>query len=141
MTRNNMYVFAIEPRDLGALPAARWDTLDFRGTIDSRRAGAVSWAVSASTPVYGFALWWECALAPGITLSTSPHAPRTHWDQIYLPLAEPFELAADDELGLELVSETGGDDTGIDVRWTVQQVRAGGVLQTQKLSIGAGFLG
>jgi protein arginine N-methyltransferase 1 len=141
MSRNNMYVYAIEPRDLGAGPAASWDALDFRGPIDSHRSGAVSWRITAAAAVYGFALWWDCTLAPGVVLSTSPHAPRTHWDQIYLPLLEPLHVAPGDILALALSSETGGGQSGIDVRWSARLTGAGGPTQEQALSIGAGFLG
>jgi protein arginine N-methyltransferase 1 len=140
MTRNNMYVFPIEPGDLLAGAAARWDALDFRGRIDSRRTGAVSWQLPDAHTVYGFALWWECTLAPGVALSTSPHAPRTHWDQIYLPLLDPLSGAAGDGLSLALASETGGGESGIEVRWTACRRGDGGTVE-QSLSIGAGFLG
>jgi protein arginine N-methyltransferase 1 len=139
MTRNNMYVFPIEPGDLGA-PASSWDALDFRGPIDSRRSGAVSWGLPETCTVYGFALWWECTLAPGVALSTSPYAPRTHWDQIYLPLLEPLAMRAGDEARLRLETETGGGESGIEVRWTVRHLRRGTVLNDQELSIGAGWL-
>ena len=89
MTRNNMYVFAIEPKDLLGEAARSWDSLDFRGPIASRRAGRAAWQPLEARQIFGFALWWDCTLAPGVVLSTSPHAPRTHWDQIYLPLLEP----------------------------------------------------
>ena len=136
-----MYVFAIEPADLSThAAAAAWDTLDFRGQIDSARGGTVSWQLTAPGPIFGFALWWECTLAPGIVLSTSPYAPRTHWDQIYLPLLEPLATVAGDELFLQVTSETGGPESGIDVRWTVRQARAGHSIE-QALSIGRGWLG
>ena len=141
MTRNNMYVFTIEPADLLDGAALAWDSTDFREPIASRRAGAVAWAPPEACEVFGFALWWECTLAPGIVLSTSPHAPRTHWDQIYLPLLEPLRVQAGDELELTVASETGGGETGIDVRWTVHLVRRGTLLTEQSLSIGDGFLG
>jgi SAM-dependent methyltransferase len=141
MTRNNMYVFPIEPRDLSSLAPARWDALDFRGTIASRRSGVAAWRPTRGETVYGFALWWECTLAPGIVLSTSPHAPRTHWDQIYLPLLEPLTVAAGDELELEIASETGGGETGIDVRWSIGITAPDGTTREQSLAIGEGFLG
>jgi protein arginine N-methyltransferase 1 len=141
MTRNNMYVFPIEPRDLSGLPAARWDALDFRGAIESRRSGLVTWRPRARETVYGFALWWECTLAPGVVLSTSPHAPRTHWDQIYLPLLEPLALGPADELTLAIATETGGEQSGIEVRWTTRQTRGSAQPPVeQSLSIGDGFL-
>ena len=142
MTRNNMYVFAIEPEDLLADAAVSWDSLDFRGPIASRRAGRVAWQPREAREIFGFALWWDCTLAPGVVLSTSPYAPRTHWDQIYLPLLEPVcrrKPATSSRLRLE--SETGGDESGIEVRWTVRHVRGGRPLDEQALSIGAGWLG
>ena len=140
VTRNNMYVFAIEPTDLLG-EAAAWDSLDFNGPIDSRRAGKISWHLREPGTIFGFALWWECTLAPGAVLSTSPYTPRTHWDQIYLPLLEPLSVAAGDGLALTLASETGGEEGGIDVRWTARHERRGHPPTEQSLSIGAGFLG
>lgn len=141
MTRNNMYVYAIEPSDLLAAPAAEWDSLAFTGDIDSRRSGTVRWRLAAPATIYGFALWWDCTLTPGVVLSTSPAAPRTHWDQIYLPLLEPLAGATGDEIELTVSSETGGDDSGIDVRWRAAQHRGTIVVNEQNLSIGQGFLG
>lgn len=141
MTRNNMYVYAIEPGDLLAAPAAAWDSLAFTGEMDSRRSGTVQWRLAAPATIYGFALWWDCTLAPSVVLSTSPAAPRTHWDQIYLPLLEPLAGAAGDEIELTISSETGGEDNGIDVRWQVTLRRGGEVLSAQSLALGSGFLG
>lgn len=141
LSRNNMYVYAIEPRDLLAAPPASWDSLDFTGEIDSHRGGTVAWHLAAPAPIYGFALWWDCTLAPGVVLSTSPAAPRTHWDQIYLPLLEPLSGAAGDTIELEISSETGGDASGIDVRWRVTQRRNNAVAKEQNLAISDGFLG
>jgi protein arginine N-methyltransferase 1 len=141
MSRNNMYVYAIEPRDLAAVPPAMWDALDFTGEIDSQRAGSVSWRLTTPATIYGFALWWDCTLAPGVVLSTSPAAPRTHWEQIYLPLLEPLTVAAADEIDLTVSSETGGNAGGIDVRWGVSQRRNGAVVSEQSLAIADGFLG
>jgi hypothetical protein len=140
LTRNNMYVYAIEPGDLLPGAAAQWDSLAFHGAIDSRRSGTVSWRLQAPATVYGFVLWWECTLAPGVVLSTSPLAPRTHWDQIYLPLLEPLAGDAGNDLELSVSSETGGGDSGIDVRWRVTRRRDGAVVQRQSLAIGDGYL-
>ncbi len=140
LTRNNMYVFAIEPNDLLAGSALKWDALAFTGPIASRRAGEVSWQLQSQAAIHGFALWWDCTLAAGVTLSTSPHAPRTHWDQIYLPALESVAAEAGDVLTLKLECETGGAESGIEVRWTIEQRRQGKELTRQHLSIGAGYL-
>jgi len=140
LTRNNMYVFPIDPKDLLAEAALSWDSLDFRGPIESRRAGRVEWRPGTACVLFGFALWWDCTLAPGVVLSTSPYAPRTHWDQIYLPLLTPLAAEAGDEIVLAIESETGGGESGIEVGWTIRHARKGSVLDEQALSIGAGWL-
>jgi protein arginine N-methyltransferase 1 len=142
VTRNNMYVFAIEPKDLLLdAPPASWDALEFSGEIDSRRAGRVAWTLRSNATIFAFALWWECTLVPGVVLSTSPFGERTHWDQIYLPLLEPLTGRAGDEVSLAISSETGGDESGIDVRWTAEHRRGGTVVSQQSLDIAQGFLG
>jgi type I protein arginine methyltransferase len=141
LTRNNMYVFAIEPKDLLDVPAASWDSLEFDGHIDSRRAGRSAWTLAASAAIFGFALWWECTLVPGVVLSTSPFGRRTHWDQIYLPLLDPLAVRAGDTIALDVSSETGGGENGIDVCWTVEHRRGDEVVSRQSLDIGTGFLG
>jgi protein arginine N-methyltransferase 1 len=142
VTRNNMYVFAIEPKDLLLdAPPSAWDTLEFSGDIDSRRAGRVTWTLKSNATIFAFALWWECTLVPGVVLSTSPLGERTHWDQIYLPLLEPLTGRSGDEVSLAVSSETGGDESGIDVRWTVEHRRGAATVSHQSLDIAQGFLG
>ncbi|HEY7673024.1 MAG TPA: 50S ribosomal protein L11 methyltransferase [Gammaproteobacteria bacterium] len=141
MTRNNMYVHALEPGDLLDAPPCRWDTLAFNGVFASRREGRVRWELAAPARIYGFALWWECTLLPGVVLSTSPFAPRTHWDQIYLPLLERIEGQAGDGVDLGIISETGGGENGIAVQWSVAHERGGETLTRQALDIAQGHLG
>jgi hypothetical protein len=139
MTRNNMYVFPIEPGDLVSDAARSWDSLDFREPISSQRMGTVEWTVERAEPIFGFALWWDCTLAPGVVLSTSPSAPRTHWDQIYLPLEQALAAERGDRLALQIECATGGDETGIEVRWRVRHRTNEGTSE-QALSIAIGFL-
>lgn len=142
-TMNNMYVFAVEPADLLAEPSAaqQWDAVEFSADIESNRRGAVAWVLSAPAEVYGFALWWECELVPGVTLTTSPHAPRTHWDQIYLPLDSPLAGERGDEVSLVIESETGGGEAGINVRWQVEQRRDKARIARQAHDLGSGYIG
>ena len=140
LTRNNMYVFAIEPKDLLDAPPQSWDSLDFTTDFDSRRAGIVEWPLATDATIRGVALWWDCTLVPGVVLSTSPFAPRTHWDQIYLPLYAPIDARAGDVLALEVACETGGGEGGISMQWTAEHRRDGRVLDAQTLDISAGYL-
>lgn len=48
--------------------------------------------------IYGFCGWFEAELSPKNNLSTGPFDPFTHWDQIFFPLPEPFDLIPDKEV-------------------------------------------
>ena len=96
--------------------------------------------LAADGAVHGFALWWEALLAPGITLSTSPHAPRTHWDQIYLPLVRPVLGQAGDTLALSIGCEVGGGEAGIAMRWAVEHRRGATLLDAHDYDIARGFV-
>jgi len=139
---NNLYVHAIEPRDLLPQPdaAQRWDALEFGAAPAGRRTGCCAWTLAATATVHGFALWWEATLVPGVTLSTSPHAPRTHWDQIYLPLLRPLAARPGDRIALGLECEVGGGEAGIAMHWDVAHERDGRALDAQSLDISRGFV-
>ena len=50
------------------------------------RSGEAAWKARTPATVYGLALWWTAELAEGVALSTGPLDPRTHWEQLYLPV-------------------------------------------------------
>lgn len=125
---NNMYVKLIRPADLApGLDAQCWDDLDFSPQAKappSARSSTLEWTAAAAQTVQGFALWWEVDLVKGISLSTSPHTPATHWEQIYLPLLEPVALQREDRLQLSLACDT-GPKAGVRLTWQTRQLRGG----------------
>ena len=143
MSFDNLYVHRLEPGDL--LPVAdaarRWDDLDFRFGVDGRRRGGAAWELPQTASLFGFALWWRCELVPGVILTTSPFSARTHWDQVYAPIENPVEALAGDAIDIALESETGGGESGIDMRWEVRHRRGGRELSRQVQDIGRGHLG
>lgn len=141
---NNMYVRAIAPADLGGSErhAQCWDELRFASDADaspSLRKKTVQWSGKdlGAVTVQGYALWWVAELVPGITLSTSPFAPATHWEQIYLPLLSPVSLDAGDTLECTLTSDT-RPEVGVRVAWRTRQLRGGKALATQDQDITKG---
>lgn len=136
---NNMYVRSVTAADLGDAPAAArlWDELDLRPSTrapSSARRCTVSWTAPqlAGDRIEGFALWWAAELVEGVSLSTSPFAAPTHWQQIYLPLLQPHALQAGDSLELTLASDT-RPQVGVRVSWKTRQLRAGRVVAGQAL--------
>lgn len=145
---NNMYVKHILPADLCSVELEReWDVLNFSPTaptINSRRRKTVRWAArelrdNQAAQVFGFALWWEAELIPGVAISTSPFMPRTHWDQVYLPLLQPLDLEPQDHLELELTSDT-RPEVGVRVSWTSAVQRGGQRIHEQQQDMFKGRL-
>jgi predicted TPR repeat methyltransferase len=49
---------------------------------------------------HGIAFWFDLRLSPEVTLSTSPGAPRTHWQQAVYILPEPMEIKQNEPVRL-----------------------------------------
>jgi protein arginine N-methyltransferase 1 len=133
---NNMYVRGVTLEDLGGSEAEAqcWDALRFAVDADaapSLRRKTVQWSARAlgAVTVQGYALWWAAELVPGVTLSTAPSAPATHWEQIYLPLLQPITLGKGDTLECTLTSDT-RPEAGLNVGWRTRHLQSGKALAT-----------
>jgi protein arginine N-methyltransferase 1 len=138
---DNLYVEHLTPAELGDVADARcWDQVDFLTDAPGPRSGRGAWRAAVPWICHGFVVWWECDLLPDITLSTSPWAPRSHWDQLYLPVRAPLALQAGDELVIDLDCD-GAPGMGMDFRWGVEQRRGEATVAESRHDIAAGFLG
>ncbi len=140
MSLNNMYVKTVDPvKDLPKKNDAirLWDTVDFSKKNSSLRSATLKW-IHPST-VYGFALWWEAELVPGVILSTSPFAAPTHWEQIFLPLLSPVTIGKGETLELQLKSDT-RLSVKINLSWTARLLDTKGKeLSVQRLDMRKGY--
>ena len=142
MSLNNAYVRVLEPAELlGSGSAAKiWDSVDFAKDSRANRKGEAQWRVSKPTTIYGSATWWEAYLAPGIVLSTSPMAPRTHWEQLYFPLLEPIKLTSGETAALSLRSRS-SQEGGTHLAWTATHSDANGKqIGRQAMDLDKGYL-
>jgi protein arginine N-methyltransferase 1 len=57
--------------------------------------------IERDATVHGLGGWFEVDLSPGVTLSTSPNLPSTHWRQSFFPL-RPFPAQAGDVLRIKM---------------------------------------
>jgi protein arginine N-methyltransferase 1 len=142
MSLNNIYVRWFEASDLldcGAAAAA-WDKVSFDRRNKTTRAGEAHWRAHRPTKIYGLALFWSVELVTGIELSTGPLAPRTHWEQLYLPALSPIAMAAGQTLTARLRSTT-SHDKGTNITWTLMlSDGAGRQLARQALDLEKGYL-
>ena len=134
----NMYVKTVRPDELlsGKEALKIWDRVDFRKKESSIRTGSATWTLEKPVTCFGFALFWECEVLPGITLSTSPEAPATHWEQIYLPLLAPLVAQKGSSLDIALHADA-RLGRGTHLRWDVtlrspQQKEVKIVMDTRK---------
>ncbi len=147
MSLNNAYVRTLAPAELldGGQCVVAWDRVAFTASTKaarpkSNRSGEANWRVATPVTVYGFATWWTCDLAPGVSLSTAPDAPRTHWEQLYFPLLEPITLKAGESISVSLRSRS-SEAGGTHLAWTATHFDATGRQRArQALDLDQGYL-
>lgn len=142
MTLNNAYVRLLKPSELldSGASSVIWDRIDLARETRAKRKGQAEWRLAKPATVYGFAVWWTAELRPGIELSTAPSAPRTHWEQLYFPLAAPIEAKSREQVGVELRSNS-SEDAGTHLAWTAIHKNAqGAVLKRQAHDLDKGYL-
>ena len=142
MSLNNAYVRTLAPSELwqSGRSAIAWDRVDFTKENRTSRKGEGRWIAETATAVYGFALWWTTELAPGVSLSTAPDAPRTHWEQIYLPLLEPLQMAPGEAVTATVRSRS-SPETGTHLAWSaVAYDPASKPRKRQSLDLDKGYL-
>lgn len=142
MSLNNIYVRSLTAAEClnGAAGAQTWDTIDLGRDHRPARKGEAKWTLPSASTVFGFAVWWEAELVPGTVLSTAPDAPRTHWEQLYLPLLQPIALAPRETLTLSLRSKS-TSATGTHIAWTATHLDTHGKSRgRQALDLDKGFL-
>jgi len=142
MGLNNIYVRWFAPDDLleAGSAAVAWDDVSFDKHNKTTRMGEAEWHIAKPTTVYGLALWWVAELVDDVRLGTGPLAPRTHWEQLYLPALSPIALTPGQTCVARLRSTT-SFDRGTNVTWTLL-VRdpAGRQIAKQTLDLEKGFL-
>jgi SAM-dependent methyltransferase len=142
MGLNNIYVRWFEPDDLleagGA--AVAWDAVSFDKHNKTTRMGEAEWHIAEPVTAYGLALWWAAELAADVRLATGPLDPRTHWEQLYLPVLSPIALTPGQTCIARLRSTT-SFERGTNVTWTLLvRDRAGRQLSKQALDLEKGFV-
>ncbi len=121
---NNMFVYKILSTDLLQQKNAiqKWDNIDLQKNEQSVRTGRTQWKIEKKCTIFGFAVWWNCKLIPGITLSTSPYEETTHWEQIFLPLSKSLNLKKGGILNLSIKSDS-RREVGIHLDWEANGIK------------------
>ncbi|MGE0698236.1 MAG: 50S ribosomal protein L11 methyltransferase [Hyphomicrobiaceae bacterium] len=142
MSLNNVYIRTLQPGELldGGMAGARWDRIDFHEKNRTARRGTLRWKVPRSVTVHGLAVWWSAELVPGVTLTTSPLAAPTHWEQLFFPALEPIDVGEGETLAAEIRTRS-TEEAGTDLAWTLAVLDGEGRERSrQAMSLGKGFL-
>lgn len=133
VTLNNIFVRTFKKADL--LAAREWDNVDFSRKNSPNRKGTVSWVLDNAATIYGFAVWWNCTLVPKVTLSTAPDAPKTHWEQLYLPVLKPVMAKRGDKITFTIAAHS-SYQAGTNIKWTIDHNGT-----RQSMNLDKGFIG
>lgn len=137
---NNIYVREIPERDMFESAGVEWDRVALGQCKSAKRQGEAVWTLTRALSVYGFALWWTADLGGGVILSTAPGAEPTHWQQLYMPLAEPIEFSPKERLRVSVRSTTSAD-AGTNIAWAAsKESPSGEVVLKQSMDLNKGFL-
>ena len=142
MSLNNVYVRRFAACDLldGGTAAKEWDSVTLGSDAKSNRKGEVSWPLASARTVYGFAYWWDAELIEGVRLSTAPHAPPTHWEQLYFPLEVPMTAASGERILVTLRSKS-SEEAGTHLAWTAVHFDGDGASKArQAMSLDKGWI-
>ncbi len=89
----------ITKAELRGYGAPLWIDLLDRSIIEEMVCGLT---LDKGGPVNAIGTWYDLELCEGVSLTTGPHGPPTHWTNIKFPVDPPLEVKAGEELALTL---------------------------------------
>jgi hypothetical protein len=104
--RNNLQWIDLSPAAIVSEPEAVFGT-DF-SVEPEPLAGSVRVKAIKDAFVHGIGVWFQATLTPSIQVTNAPPNAVPSWEQGFLPLDEPIELAAGDHVRLEVSSSESG---------------------------------
>ncbi|MBU2582958.1 MAG: 50S ribosomal protein L11 methyltransferase [Alphaproteobacteria bacterium] len=140
MSLNNAYVRRVSVDELLADSAQEWDRVDLSKPASAERSGCISWDAHEMATVFGFAVWWVADFGDGLSLSTGPEAPATHWEQLYFPLEQPLPFADGEQLCFEIRSQS-APECGTHLIWAGELKAVDGEVKSrQEMDLDKGYL-
>lgn len=113
--------YVMRPDDLAATAKTLWVSDAKKDTADDVRApyaAELEFSISKDSGVTGLAAWFTAELASGVSLSTAPDAPPTHWGQLMLPCQQRLDLKKGDKLHAKMMAEAVGPGP-LQMMWSV----------------------
>ena len=86
-------------------------------------AGKVRLDIVKNGIVHGLVGWFETQLSKTISLSTSPLAKKTHWEQSFLPFSQPLKVKKGDHMDLFFSVESSMRNNTVCFKWNLKNDR------------------
>jgi len=97
------------PQHLLGQPELAADT-DLTAALDETTSASGYVGVDNDGTLHGLAVWFDSLLCAGVTVDNSPPRTGSSWSLGFLPLAEPLEVSAGEQLAWELAVSSDGQD-------------------------------
>ncbi len=92
------------------VPEQQWAALDYRSIRDPNVRNTLSWTAGRAGIAHGICAWFDTVLAPGVQFSNAPDRPKAIYGQAFFPFSDPVEVAAGDEILVDLRAHLLHDD-------------------------------
>jgi precorrin-6B methylase 2 len=117
IVRNSLLWTDLSPAALVTEPVAVFGS-DFTGDPEPL-SGSVRTEAIKDACVHGIGIWFRSRLTPSIAVTNAPPNVVPSWEQGFLPLDEPIEVSAGDEVRFEVSSSR----SGVEWTWKVESGR------------------
>ncbi len=87
-----------------------WATLDYAVLESPDVCGAATWTAKRAGIAHGLSVWFDAALAEGVSLSNAPDAPELIFGSAFFPWARPVNIDAGDTVSVTLQADLVGED-------------------------------
>lgn len=105
----------VQPLSSVALLAAPVEQrVDFTTATDPGFSLEADFEITQNGTLTGFAGWFEVTLSRGVSFSTAPDAPATHWQQGVLPLRKPEKVQRGQQIHFHLTMAPDQLPTGVE---------------------------
>lgn len=98
---NACYLTSFRDHDLLSQPAMFFSVAFDGGKRRHLFCGTRSFETCRSGTLTGLGLWFDAELVPGVRLSSGPWT-DTHWQQCFVPIAEPLDVEANERITVSL---------------------------------------
>jgi protein arginine N-methyltransferase 1 len=106
---NTMYKIRTTPEEFLAGPCPI-GSIDYRTVASPHFEASACWRAARSGTAHGLCVWFESALADGVSFSNAPGLPELTYGAAFFPFPEPSAVEPGDRIAVKIQADPVGDD-------------------------------